>query len=114
MHIKLPLGFSPCSCVLSKNKIEIFLFTFRNIFLLDAVIVSFIFYDCWRSKIENPLEGVPDASGDGGVAGGPVPDAEDVLLEPDGDHGPADLLPDHELFTQHGKNKVLPTSRCKT
>ena len=104
MHIKLPLGFSSCSCVLSESKIEIFLFTFRNIFLLDAVIVSFIFYDCWRSKIENPLEGVPDASGDGGVAGGPVPDAEDVLLEPDGDHGPADLLPDHELFTQHGQN----------
>ena len=90
--------------MLSENKIEIFLFTFRNIFLLDAVIVSFIFYDCWRSKIENPLEGVPDASGDGGVAGGPVPDAEDVLLEPDGDHRATDLLPHHELLPQQGED----------
>ena len=71
--------------------------------------MGFVFYKCGRGEIQDPFECVSDPGSDGGVEGGPVPDAEDVLLEPDADHGAAHLLPHHELLAQHCEHQVLPT-----
>ena len=57
---------------------------------------------------EWPPEGVSDPVGDRLVTRAPVPDAEDVLLEPHAHHRPADLLPHHELLPKHRQHKVLP------
>ena len=76
--------------------------------LLNAVVVSLVLDGSPRGQVEDPPEGVPDSVGDSLVTGSSVPDAQDVLLEPDGDHGPTDLLPHHELLPQHGQHQVLP------
>ena len=76
--------------------------------VLDGVIVSFILGDGAGRKVEHPPERVSDPVGDGLVAGGSVPDGNDVLLEANGDDGAANLLADHELLAQHCHDEVLP------
>lgn len=104
-----PSRLGPCSCMLPESQTPLTVTNYILQISLDAVIVGFVFYKCGRGEIQDPLEGVPDPSRDGGVQGGPVPDAEDVLLEPDADHCPAHLLPHHELLAQHRQHQVLPT-----
>lgn len=36
-----------------------------------------------------------------------------AYLKPDRDHSPTDLLPNHELFPQHGQDKILPATGCQ-
>lgn len=33
-----------------------------------------------------------------------------AYLEADRDHSPADLLPNHELFPEHGQDEILPAA----
>ena len=36
-----------------------------------------------------------------------------AYLKPDRDHSPTDLLPNHELFPQHGQDEILPATGCQ-
>merc|ERR1719331_1351346 len=81
---------------------------------LETVIVSLILYCRASGKTQHPSEGVPDPIGHSLVAGSPVPNTEDVLLEPDGDNSATDLLPDHELLAEHRQHQVLPAPGTQT
>ena len=86
-------------------------FKLSTTYLLDAVIVSFILDGSSRGQVENPPESVSDSVGDCLVTRCSVPDAQDVLLKPDGHNGTTYLLPHHELLPQHGQDQVLPAAR---
>ena len=51
--------------------------------LLDAVVVGLVLDGCAGWEVEHPPEDVPDATGHRRIVGRPVPDGENVLLEPD-------------------------------
>ena len=80
---------------------------------LDRVVVSFILSHSARRQVEHPPERVSDPVRDGLVAGGSIPDGNDVLLEANGDDGAAYLLTDHELLAQHCHYEVLPAPGCE-
>jgi len=73
--------------------------------------VHLVLHDGARRQVEHALERVPDARHRLRVVRRPVPQRQDVLLKADGNDGAADLLPDHELFPQHGEDEVLPAAR---
>jgi hypothetical protein len=50
--------------------------------LLNAVVVRLVLYGGARGEIEDPPEDVPDPVRHCRVVGGPIPDGQDVLLEP--------------------------------
>jgi len=76
--------------------------------------VSFVLDDCSLREVENSSEGITDSVCDGCVVGRPVPDGEDVFVEPHRDHGPANLLTNHELLAKHGHQQVLPATLRQT
>jgi len=81
---------------------------------LETVIVSLVLDCCASWKTKHPSECVPDPIGHCLVARSSVPNAEDVLLEPDGDNSATDLLPHHELLAQHRQHQVFPAPGTKT
>ena len=70
--------------------------------------MSFILSNRARRQVEHPPERVSDPVRDSLVAGGSIPDGNDVLLEANGDDCAANLLADHELLAQHCHYEVLP------
>ena len=74
--------FNTCGSALLATILKLLL-DWLDVRLLDAVVVGLVLDGCAGWEVEHPPEDVPDATGHRRIVGRPVPDGENVLLEPD-------------------------------
>lgn len=65
-------------------------------------------------EVQDSSQSVSDSGRCRLIAGRPVPDRQDVLLEAYGHYGSTDLFSHHELLSQHRQHDVLPEPTGQT
>ena len=80
----------------------------------QAVVMSLVLHDRVQGQIQNPSQRIPDPDRRRRVTGSPIPNGNDVLVQPDGDDGTTNLLSDHKLFSQYREDQVLPAASSES